>query len=538
MHTLAALAVLAAVAGLSVLFYLSSLHAAAANSDGATVVLEGRSLVAGNLALGHWGLSLDSFWTVDVLFYAAAVALAGIAPQLLHAVPAVIAALTVAVAAFAARRGRRGWGAVAAAGTAAVLLGLPTASFAEFFLMGPLHVATTLWCLLAMLALRPGRFNWGVAAAAGMLAAGMLGDLLTLAIGVLPVALAGGVAMLRYRRVGAGLPQVAAAAGGVAGWQVVRRAAVALGSFSVGPANPRAPLHQMIANLGHVVTYGAALAGVGVRPFAGPAVPPLLEAAHAAGVALGVGAVLVGIVGLARSSLTGAERDSWPPPRGEGGWIFLGDAVLVGFLGSCAVFVYLSFNATPPFGRYLTPALVYASILAGRLAGRLVERMRGGGMAVVASAVCLGLVAGYVATFADTLGARPPAEGAVRLAAYLERHHLDRGVGAYWSSSIVTVESSGRVALRPVVALPGGRIVRYPRNSEASWYGGGFQFLVFQPSAPWGGVTAAAAAASFGAPAGVATIGSYEVLTYRHDLTIRPDGAYAPQAWRRGGPAG
>ena len=538
LRTLAAvLAVLAAVAGWSVLLYLSSVHAAAANSDGATVVLEGRSLVAGNLGLDHWGLSLDSFWTVDALFYALAVAVAGVVPQLLHAVPAVIATLTIALAAFIARQGRRRWAAVAAAGAVVVLLGLPTAAFAEFFLMGPLHVATTLWCLLAILALRRRRFGWGVAASAALLAAGMLGDLLALAIGVLPVALAGGVAMLRSRRVGAGLPAVAAAAGGVAAWQVARRVAVALGSFSVGPANPRAPVHQMLANLGHVVTYGAALAGVGVGPFAAPSIPPVLEAAHAAGAALGVAAVLVGLAGLVRSSLTGAERAA-PPGSAEGEWTFLGDAVLIGFLGSCAVFVYLSFNSTPPFGRYLTPALVYAAILAGHLLGRLVERLRGRVVPAVASAACLVVVAGYGATFARTLVAAPPAEGAARLAAYLERHHLDRGVGAYWSSSIVTVESSGRVALRPVVALSGGRLARYPRNSEASWYGGGFQFLVFQPSAPWGGVDAASAARSFGAPRRVVRIGSYEVLTYRHDLRIEPDGAYVTQAWRAGGPGG
>ena len=35
-----------------------------ANSDGASVILEGKALL-GNFTLTHWALSLDSFWLVD-----------------------------------------------------------------------------------------------------------------------------------------------------------------------------------------------------------------------------------------------------------------------------------------------------------------------------------------------------------------------------------------------------------------------------------------------------------------------------------------
>src|SRR5665213_1925760 len=47
-----------------------SSHVFAGNSDGATVVLEGQSISAGHLLLQGWGLSRDSFWSIDAMFYA------------------------------------------------------------------------------------------------------------------------------------------------------------------------------------------------------------------------------------------------------------------------------------------------------------------------------------------------------------------------------------------------------------------------------------------------------------------------------------
>ena len=57
------------------LFYVASRHAVAGNSDGATVILEGQSMQSGNLGLAGWSLSWDSFWSIDAIFYAFAVAI-------------------------------------------------------------------------------------------------------------------------------------------------------------------------------------------------------------------------------------------------------------------------------------------------------------------------------------------------------------------------------------------------------------------------------------------------------------------------------
>ena len=48
-----------------------------------------------------------------------------------------------------------------------------------------------------------------------------------------------------------------------------------------------------------------------------------------------------------------------------------------------------------------------------------------------------------------------PISKAAVLAAWLESHDLHNGIGSYWAASIVTVESGGRVEVRPVVSPDG-----------------------------------------------------------------------------------
>jgi hypothetical protein len=517
------------------LLYLSSVHSLPADSDGATVVLEGRALSGGNFTLNHWALSLDSFWLIDVLVYAIAVLIGGVHHQLMNLVPAIIAAAVVATGAWMAQRGYRRWAGVIAAGTVVVILGLPTHAFAGFYLLGPLHVATTLWCLVAFIALRRARFGLGWTVAVVLLAAGLLGDFQTLVLGVVPIGLAGIVASLRTRRLVAGLPAVSAAVAALVLAEGGRRIARAVGTFTIAQANPRAPLHQMIQNVHHVVTYGAALEGVGSDVF-GSQVSPVLQAAHAVGLALGVVALVMGLVFIVRSSVKGEKPEVTDGSRASVSreTIWLEDALVFGFFGGCGTFIWLSFSASIAFGRYLSSAVIFGAILAGRLAGRIAERasdlLPRIAVAGVASLVAIGCAVGFVNTLTTTAPVQPVSQ----LASYLEHHHLTKGIGDYWSASIVTVVSSEAVVVRPVTTLLGGQhIGRYLRQSSSTWYGGGFQFLVFNAVVPWDDVEAQSAVASFGPPRTDAVVGRWHIMTWAHDLTIRPDGNFAPQPWAK-----
>ena len=107
------------------------------------------------------------------------------------------------------------------------------------------------------------------------------------------------------------------------------------------------------------------------------------------------------------------------------------------------------------------------------------------------------------------------------LGQFLESHHLDRGIGDYWSASITTVATSGSVAVRPVVADGAGHLVRYERQSTATWYEGqSFQFLVYDSAVPWGGVSSASATATFGPALHTYDVGTYRVLVWSQPLSV------------------
>lgn len=515
---LGAALVVAGFALLVLVGYLASVHAFAADSDGATVALEGQAMAHGQWLLAHWAISLDSFWLIDALFYTLGTALLGLHPVLLHLVPAVIAALVVVVGVVLATEHRTRWPAVVAGATVVVLLALPSHALAYFLLRGPLHVGTTLWCLAAFAGLRRGRFGWGWAVAVLFLAAGLLGDLQMAALGVVPVALAGVSAAARTRSWRAGLPLVAAGLAALALAEVVRRIARALGTFSIAKANPIATFAQMEENLHHGAHEAVLMLGVGSTYYGLGGVPSGLADTHLLAVAaLGLllaCAVVALVIGVAKG------RPTVVVDTGEESWR-LDDLLLFATVASPAAYLVLAASPDYEYARYLTAGIVFAAVLAGRVAGRLASQLRWQAASRVLAGVGLAASCCYAAGFAVTLAQPVPVQPARAVGAFLEAHHLDEGLGAYWISSIVTVQTSGEVTVRPVVSRDGVHLARYDRNSSASWYGRRFEFLVFDLAAPWGGVDWKTAVATFGPPKAAYTVdGAYRVMVWPHPVRL------------------
>ncbi|HUZ19434.1 MAG TPA: hypothetical protein VMU75_02550 [Acidimicrobiales bacterium] len=511
---LAVAALAACLIGVVILLYAAAAHVASGNSDGATVVLEGQSLSSGNLSLHGWSLSRDSFWSVDALFYLFAVLGQGVRSSQLDSVPAVIAALVVVVGAVLARGSRRGGAGIAAMVTVFTLLALPSRAMSMFLLQGPLHVGTALWALVAFAGLRSGRFGWGWIVAVVLLAAGLLGDLQIAVFGVAPAALAGLAAMARRRNWRSGLASLSAAAASVALAFVIREVADLVGTFGINPVNPTASPSQMLANLADIWRYGPALLGIDAGPYGATGVPAALRAVHVIGLVVIVAGVLVALGALLHGSVAGrpgrltTDRD----------W-HVDDLLLFAFLGDLGVFARLDEVGVDVFARYLTAAVIFGAVLGGRLVGRVGERLaqpvarRGALVAGISGVLAYGAALG--------LSFRLPSAGQTprQLAAFLADHRLTKGLGDYWSASIVTVASNAEVVVRPVIDGPSGRVVRYERQSDASWYTGQrFQFILFNAALPL--VSASVAAGTFGPPTTMYSFGDYRVLVFKHPISV------------------
>jgi len=119
------------------LFTLAAVHTVPRTADNATVLLEGDAMVHGSVLLHHWLLSLDSFWTIDAVFYALGVAIAGLNYNLLFVIPALLATCVVIVAIAFVRSCSRSRAWIPGAIAVALLLALPSPDFAYYLFQGP-----------------------------------------------------------------------------------------------------------------------------------------------------------------------------------------------------------------------------------------------------------------------------------------------------------------------------------------------------------------------------------------------------------------
>jgi hypothetical protein len=479
----------------------------------------------GNLTLHGWALSLDSFWTVDAVVYTLVELVTGVRGVVLFLVPAMIAASVVVVGVLLARDRRRGIAGVAAATTVVVVLGLPSHVLANVFLRGPLHVGTALLCLCAFAGLRSGRLGWGWVAAVLCLAAGVLGDFQTAALGLGSVCAAGFIAMLRMRDWRSGAPEVGAAGVGLLLAAVVRAASDLVGTFSVNASHPRASDSQMITNLHYLPSWGANMLGVGGGQLGNGGVPVALEAVHLISLFVVTGGIIAGAVRM----VSGAIRGRVSPMAASADWR-LEDLLVLAVFADLVVFLVLTTSDDPGFLRYLTAAVIFGTVLAGRWVGRLAASVPAALLVRRGTAVvCLAVVAAFAAAFGFTLAAPIAKQPSAQLDTFLEARQLHVGIGDYWSSSITTVATGGVVTVRPVISTRAGSVVRYERQSAASWYTNQpFEFLVYNTARPWGGIDATTASLTFGRVAQTYVVGPYRVLVWRHPLFVSDTGRIRP----------
>lgn len=511
--------VIASAVGLFWLLFELSRHAVAANSDSATVALEGHAMLSGNVLLNGWTISLDSFWSIDAIVNAVAVGLLGLRDSIVNVVPALIAVIVILFGVVVSGCGFGRRGRVAASLLVLALLALPSHALSLFFLQGPWHVGTALWCLIAFFGLRHGRFGWGWSIAVVFLAAGLLGDVQILALGVIPILLAGCLAMARTRTWGRGLPTLLVAPAACALAVLIREVALHFGTFTFHEAHHTAKLKTLEHNASHLWHWGAALFGVVNGPFGGPAISPWFAFAHLVGLLIVVSGVVAALWLLLRGAVKGSERGIASSDDATELWR-LDDLLLFGVFGDLGAFALLTLSNNVLYARYLTVALIFSVLLGARMVARGMAFLPRGRLEIATAGIAIVLVAAYGVQVADEFNSPRPSQSVLALDRFLTAHHLSHGIGDYWAASIVTLESGGQIEIRPVVANLQHLIVPDGRQADSAWYRDkSFSFLVYQ-SLPYGRVEAATVAKTFGTPSHLYQVGQYYVATWSHSLTL------------------
>jgi hypothetical protein len=530
------------------------------NSDEANILLMASDMVHGNVLLHGWYLSDVSFYTTELPQYALLERLIGLHADTAHVAAAMTYTLVVLMAALLARGAtRRGaWPRVLL--TTGIMFA-PQLGVAVFVLLLSVgHIGTAVPLMLIWLVIDcagpggaatprdppaprgnpfppdppgpqtpsgPGggsRAGWASALVFLLLTWVLVADPLVLVIGVIPliavcaVRVLGAVVAARRSdrgspgRIGAGLRarqyEVFLAAAAILAYgaaTLVNRVLRASGGFILHPVGYKlAPLHTWLHHAR--VTGQGLLALFGAKP-QGPAIQMAFAVVHLAGVAL----VAWAICRVARHFL------SWPD--------LVSQILLVAMVVNVLVYVPSTLaDATDLNAREFAVVLPFGAVLAGRtLAARLTGEGKQPGWlrgAPWRAGLAAALLAGYAASLGYTAAqpSAPPAN--LQLADFLMAHHLTEGVGGYWLSSIVTVDSDGTVTVR---ALLPGDLQPDLWESKPSWYDPASYrptFLVTdsQPGFFHYWKPNPAALAAYGPPAHTYHVGPYTVFVWDKNL--------------------
>jgi hypothetical protein len=498
--------------------YLRLSRTSPENSDQANILLAASDMLHGNLLLHGWYLTDVSFYTTEEPQYALLEIFFGVHPDTAHIAAAMTYTLAVLLAVLVARGGFTSRAAlIRLLITAGILLAPQLGIGVAALLLAVGHIGTAVPVLLIWLLLDRAPQRWWVPVLTALgLAWVLIADQLVLIVGVVPLAVVCALRVLEAavrerslsrafatRRYDLSLIVAGVAAAAPAGlaW-VAERVLRALGGYILNPIRFTFASRYSWATL-HVLWAVPRIYGADYRGLAGA--PYYTALLHMVSLAL---------VGLAL--LLAA-------------WRFFAGAALVDQVLAVAIVLNIALFVTTgagsqgpheiavvaPFG-----AALAARMLAGSQASRthgqsaLARRTR-----AVAYGAGLAVLLGYLAGLAHEV-VRPaaPPDGS-QVASWLEAHHLRYGLGGYWESSIVTVDTGGQVKVRAVVKNTMGP---YLWLAKPSWYDPAAQqanfvvldstrsYLYWEPRA--------VIAKYFGRPAHEYNVGPFTVMVWDRNL--------------------
>jgi hypothetical protein len=495
------------------------------DSDGANSALQAWDLIHGHLLLHGWVFGDATYYSFELPVNGVSQLIFGLGPLAAHVASALVYLAVTACSVALAVRGSRGAARVARCAVTVIVLAVPLLSaFGVWTLVEePDHPGTSVFMLACALVvnrlpdLPPPRAarSWRVpVVVCVILVAGELGDATVTYVAVPAIAATCGCRALARRRWSGDATVLVAAVASVPLEALTRALMTWLGGYQM--VAPRTGLASPIQWPGHVPVvwvdlchlYGAALGPGNVLGAAGPA--------------LGLACLLAALAGLVK-----AVRAWRQATRAEQ----VIAAVMILNLG-----VYIvSWAPLPSGAREIAAALPCGAVLAARalVPDQLTRRARD--LAAVAAVGLIALLPLAAAAARPRVGpATGPAafdpQGAqtAPLTAWLERHRVTYGIADYWDSSVITLQSGGRVAIRTIDLRPkprGPGVHAYVRGWEtnALWYDPA------RHDARWAiadtrhgsGYSVRTYERLFGRPEAIYRVSRWVVLEYRANLLTR-----------------
>ena len=485
------------------------------NSDSANILLMAQDMLRGHPLLHGWYMSDVSFFPTEIPQYALLESLLGTQMQTAHVAAAMTYTLAFMLAVVLARSGTSGRAAWTRTLIAAGIMLAPQFGLGVFALdLSVGHIGTAIPLLLTWLLLDKAPARWYVPVLTALLLAWVLiADPIVYIVGVAPLGAVCGARVLR---------DLATSTGRWAG-----RLAAAWFDLALGAAAIAATVLAWAAN--YVIT---SLGGYRVNrlPFYFVHWQHLRHNAPAAWKVFQVfGADYAGLHGiwlaLAFLHLASVLVVGWALARVARRFflVSLADQVLAAAI-VLNVVLYLLTNAAAEAAHEVAIIVPFAAALAARVlvptVTARVRTARAGRARIAALVAGVVVLTGYTAGFGYELTrpSVPPAN--VRLASWLLEHHLTYGLGGYWASSSVTMDSGQRVSVR---ALMQYTLKRDLWMSNTSWYDpklhyANFVVLDSQPGSFSHWEPRRLIRKYFGVPARTYQVGPYTIMVWHRNL--------------------
>jgi hypothetical protein len=499
--------------------YSLGLHLGWSSADILRGLLQGADMAHGNILLKHWYSGEDSYWALDSVFFALGVLVIGTKLVLAHVVAAFVWTSVIIASCVVAKTGLPRKSSVVSTATIVLVLALPSALLARFLSASDDHVSTVLVSLVAFFGLRNGRVGLGWIIAVLLFALGLLSDPLIVAYALVPALMVGVLDSARSRKWSSGIATFCAPLAALALAFVIRKIAEGFGTYQLSPGTQIVPPSARITNLHALVPDTLSLLGFG-SAFSANRIPWELGVFRILGVVILGAGILVGLACLLLGLVTGKPRiDVQGMTTRSRASFRLNDLLLLGVIGD--VITYVAFRDDATGLRYLTAGIVFSAILGAMLLGQLASlihtpRARHVGVALATIVLCANAACAGV-----FLSRSEPVSPFPRLAAFLLRHDLVRGVGDYWSSAPMTLYSGDKVVVRQVLPTFQGGIGPYLWIVKGTWYSGTFQFLIYDVRQYEGDLIRFAPRFPFAAVAHTYSEGPFRIVVWRTPHTMR-----------------
>lgn len=465
------------------------------HSDDASILLQAKSFLEGNVFMKGWHVPPDSFWTIDILIHSCFMAIFGFTPNLMNIVPAFIYS-GIVICTLILVKNKRTWK-ESALGLliTLVITALPSMRMIGLISHSPIHLGTILFVLIALVLfndLHTGkRLKITIIIVLFLLSA--IGDPYAIYVFFVPFILVHVFFMFRKKDKQEHLFWIIATVSAIVVSKIVLMLVTKIGGFFVHPENS---VFASLDILSHNIklTISGILDLYGSNFFGNPL--KSIESLESV--------MRISLIGVVIFSCIKAIH-LWRLNKHNTMSMFLLSSIVVTILAYS-----LSTQPTDSYSsRFLFPVVIFGAILAGKYISLSFNRR------FIVGSVTILFISSMM-FFTVRLNAPIPNNPTEELEIFLKDKNLKTGYGEFWTSSIVTVESNLQVRLRPV-ASDKIKIVPIDWLSDDSWYNEPANFLVFDDK---GTLSYETAVNVFGPEDEKYQVGHYTVLIWNKNIAI------------------